>query len=39
MRARGEGLLLRLDRDRFLHLLERDPDYRRFFNHSAQASV
>ena len=39
VRARGEGLLLRLDRDRFLDLLERDPDYRRFFNHSAQASV
>ena len=34
VRARGEGLLLRLDRDRFLDLLERDPDYRRFFNHS-----
>ena len=39
VRARGDGLLLRLDRDRFLDLLEKDPDYRRFFSHSAQAHV
>jgi ATP-binding cassette subfamily B protein len=39
VRARGDGLLLRLDRDRFLDLLDRDPDYRRFFLHSARASV
>ena len=39
VRARGDGLLLRLDRDRFLDLLEKDPDYRRFFSHSAQAYV
>ena len=39
VRARGDGLLLRLDRDRFLDLLEKDPDYRRFFHHSAQAYV
>jgi len=39
VRARGDGLLLRLDRDRFLDLLEKDPDYRRFFRHSASANV
>ncbi|MFZ9167812.1 ATP-binding cassette domain-containing protein [Vulcanococcus sp.] len=39
VRARGDGLLLRLDRDRFLDLLDRDPDYRRFFLHSARANV
>jgi ATP-binding cassette subfamily B protein len=39
VRARGDGLLLRLDRDRFLDLLEKDPDYRRFFIHSARANV
>ena len=39
VRARGDGLLLRLDRDRFLDLLDQDPDYRRFFLHSARASV
>ncbi|WP_461556967.1 cyclic nucleotide-binding domain-containing protein, partial [Synechococcus sp.] len=39
VRARGDGLLLRLDRDRFLDLLEKDPDYRRFFLHSARANV
>jgi len=39
VRARGDGLLLRLDRDRFLDLLEKDPDYRRFFSHSASANV
>jgi ATP-binding cassette subfamily B protein len=39
VRSRGDGLLLRLDRDRFLDLLQKDPDYKRFFRHSARANV